>query len=142
MTTSADPLAVIAGSDTDYSRLGLARDRIQLWEDGARTDDRPGSYEWWYFDAHLDDGAKLVVVFMDKDLSTPQKPLDPTILLNLDLADGRPDREAGGQRHAVLVPVRRRSVRRDVYTPSRLDARPNGRPPGRGQAGRRCVAAL
>ena len=89
MTTSAAPLAVIAGSDTDYSRLGLARDRIQLWEDGARTDDRPGSYEWWYFDAHLDDGAKLVVVFMDKDLSTPQKPLDPTILLNLDLADGR-----------------------------------------------------
>ena len=34
-------------------------------------------------------GAKLVVVFNDKDLATPQKPLDPTILLNLDLADGR-----------------------------------------------------
>jgi hypothetical protein len=41
------------------------------------------------FDAHLDDGTKLVVVFMDKDLTTPQKPLEPTIRLNLDLADGR-----------------------------------------------------
>ncbi len=88
-TASATPLAEIASSDADYARLGLARDEIQQWEDGARTDDRPGSYEWWYFDAHLDDGAKLVVVFMDKDLTTPQKPLEPTIRLNLALADGR-----------------------------------------------------
>ena len=89
MIATAAPLAVTASSDADYARLGLARKQIQPWEDGARTDDRPGTYEWWYFDAHLDDGSKLVVVFMDKDLSTPQKPLDPTILLNLDLADGR-----------------------------------------------------
>lgn len=88
MTTTA-PLAVIASSDADYARLGLARKEIKPWEDGARTDDRPGSYEWWYFDAHLDDGTKLVVVFMDKDLATPKKPLEPTIRLNLDLADGR-----------------------------------------------------
>jgi len=88
-TTAIAPLAVTASSDADYERLGLGRRDIKLWEDGARTDDRPGTYEWWYFDAHLDDGSKLVVVFMDKDLSTPQKPLDPTILVNLDLADGR-----------------------------------------------------
>jgi hypothetical protein len=31
----------------------------------------------------------LVVVFLDKDLATPGKPLEPTIRLNLDLADGR-----------------------------------------------------
>jgi len=87
--TTAAPLAVTASSDADYERLGLARKDIKPWEDGARTDDRPGTYEWWYFDAHLDDGAKLVVVFMDKNLSTPQRPLEPTIRLNLDLADGR-----------------------------------------------------
>jgi hypothetical protein len=86
---TAAPLAVTASSDADYERLGLVRGDIKPWEDGARTDDRPGSYEWWYFDAHLEDGAKLVVVFMDKDLATPQKPLEPTIRLNLDLADGR-----------------------------------------------------
>jgi hypothetical protein len=89
VTLAAAPLAVTAGSDADYERLGLARRDIKPWEDGARTDDRPGTYEWWYFDAHLDDGSKLVVVFMNKDLSTPQKPLTPTIRLNLDLADGR-----------------------------------------------------
>jgi hypothetical protein len=83
------PLAVTASSDADYERLGLARRDIKAWEDGARTDDRPGTYEWWYFDAHLDDGSKLVVVFMDKDLATPQKSLEPMIRLNLDLADGR-----------------------------------------------------
>lgn len=88
ITTDA-PLAVTASSDADYERLGLARKDIKIWEDGARTDDRPGTYEWWYFDAHLDDGAKVVVVFMDKDLATPQKPLAPMIRLNLDLADGR-----------------------------------------------------
>ena len=89
MITAAAPLAVTASSDADYARLGLSRTEIEPWEDGARTDDRPGTYEWWYFDAHLEDGAKLVVVFMDKDLAAAQKPLEPTIRLNLDLADGR-----------------------------------------------------
>jgi hypothetical protein len=89
VTAIAAPLAVTASTDADYERLGLARGDIKPWEDGARIDDRPGSYEWWYFDAHLDDGSKLVVVFLDKDLTTPQKPLEPTIRLNLDLADGR-----------------------------------------------------
>ena len=89
MTKTSTPLAVIASSDADYARLGLARREIKAWEDGARTDNRPGSYEWWYFDAHLEDGAKLVIVFMNKDLATPKKPLEPMIRLNLDLADGR-----------------------------------------------------
>jgi hypothetical protein len=73
--TTATPLAVTASSDADYERLGLARGDIKPWEDAARTDDRPGTYEWWYFDAHLDDGSTLVVVFMDKNLSTPQRPI-------------------------------------------------------------------
>src|SRR5947208_13313741 len=83
------PLAVLASTDADYERYRVAKECVEPFEDGARTDGRAGTYEWWYFDAHLDDGAKLVVVFNDKDLATPQKPLDPTILLNLDLADGR-----------------------------------------------------
>jgi hypothetical protein len=81
--------ASIAHNDADYQRLGLARDQIATWEDGARTDGRRGTYEWWYFDAHLDNGAKLVVIFMTKDLSAPKKPLSPQIRLNLDLPDGR-----------------------------------------------------
>jgi predicted secreted hydrolase len=42
-----------------YRRLGLERDSVAAWEDGLRTDTKPGSYEWWYFDAHLEDGAKV-----------------------------------------------------------------------------------
>jgi hypothetical protein len=80
---------MIAGDDADYARLDLSRDAVAPWEDGARTDNRRGTYEWWYFDAHLDDGSSLVVVFMNKDLATPSDPLTPTIRLDLDLADGR-----------------------------------------------------
>jgi CrtC N-terminal lipocalin domain len=87
--TQEKPLAVIASEDADYERLELTRDAIAPWEDGARTDNRRGTYEWWYFDAHLDDGSSLVVVFMNKDIAAPNDPLTPTIRIDLDLADGR-----------------------------------------------------
>jgi hypothetical protein len=87
--THSAPLAVIASEDGDYERLGLARNAVAPWEDGARTGNRPGTYEWWYFDSHLDDGSSLlVVVFMNKDLAAPDDPLTPTIRIDLDLADG------------------------------------------------------
>jgi hypothetical protein len=82
-------LAVMANSPADYQRLGLSSTSIEPWEDGARTDDSPGTYEWWYFDAHLADGAKLVIAFMNKDIAAPQKPLSPLLRLELDLPDGR-----------------------------------------------------
>ena len=68
----ADKLAVMASAPADYERLGLSPTSIAPWEDGARTDDSAGTYEWWYFDAHLADGAKLVVSFMNKDIAEPQ----------------------------------------------------------------------
>ena len=36
---------------------------VQLWEDGARTDDSNNQFEWWYFDAELDDGSLVVAYF-------------------------------------------------------------------------------
>jgi hypothetical protein len=82
-------LAVMADTPSDYERLGLSPTAIAPWEDGKRTDDSAGTYEWWYFDAHLADGAKLVVAFMNKDIAEPQKSLAPLLRLNLDLPDGR-----------------------------------------------------
>ena len=82
-------LAALANDPEDYQRLGLSSTTIESWEDGARTDDSAGTYEWWYFDAHLADGAKLVVAFMNKDIAEPQKPLSPLLRLELDLPDGR-----------------------------------------------------
>ncbi|MFD4422034.1 hydroxyneurosporene dehydrogenase [Agromyces sp. NPDC058484] len=81
--------ASAAASSTDYARFKLDPTTIAQWEDGARTDNRPGTYEWWYFDAHLDDGAKLVVVFQNKDIVNPNQPLSPVLRLSLDLPDGR-----------------------------------------------------
>lgn len=88
-TLMANKLAVMADSPSDYERLGLSPTTIAPWEDGKRTDDSAGTYEWWYFDAHLADGAKLVVTFMNKDIAEPQKALAPLLRLNLDLPDGR-----------------------------------------------------
>src|SRR2546425_11556480 len=82
-------LAALANDPEDYQRLGLSSTTIEPWEDGARTDNAAGTYEWGYFDAHLADGAKLVVAFMNKDIAEPQKPLAPLLRLNLELPDGR-----------------------------------------------------
>jgi CrtC N-terminal lipocalin domain len=87
--TGATSMAVMANSPEDYKRLGLSPTSIEPWEDGARTDDSAGTYEWWYFDAHLADGAKLVIAFMNKDIAEPQKQLSPLLRLELDLHDGR-----------------------------------------------------
>src|SRR5690349_12039632 len=78
----AEPLAVIASDDADYDRLGLSRDAVAPWEDGARTDNRRGTYEWWYFDALLNDGSSLVVVFMNKGNAAANGPLAPTIRID------------------------------------------------------------
>jgi len=85
----AHRLALVANQPDDYQRLGLSPTAVEPWEDGARTDDSPGTYEWWYFDAHLEDGAKLVIAFMNKDIAEPQKALSPLLRINLDLPDGR-----------------------------------------------------
>ncbi len=87
--TAHETRAAAASDPADFERYGLDPSTIAQWEDGARTDDRPGTYEWWYFDAHLDNGSKLVVVFMNKDLVTPNRPLSPILRVDLDLPDGR-----------------------------------------------------
>jgi hypothetical protein len=87
-TGTASLPARLGGTPQDYERLGLEPRRIKPWEDGMRTDGAPGTYEWWYFDAHLDDGAKLVVVFFTKEFTDLGKPLDPRIRIDLTLPDG------------------------------------------------------
>jgi hypothetical protein len=37
--------ATLGATDDHYHRLGLSRHRIELWEDGMRTDGGKGTYE-------------------------------------------------------------------------------------------------
>ncbi|GAB05758.1 hydroxyneurosporene dehydrogenase [Gordonia amarae] len=72
-----------------YEQLGITPG-VDLFEDGRRTDPAvSGTYEWWYFDAHLADGSKLVITFFTKDAAAPSRGLAPQIALDLDLPDGR-----------------------------------------------------
>ena len=62
----------LAHAADDYQRLGIAK-RVAPWEDGLRTDGSRGTFEWWYFDAHLDDGSTLVIVFYAKSIYEANK---------------------------------------------------------------------
>ncbi len=83
-------LCRMADRPEDYERLGLDGASIGAWEDGRRAELGPGSFEWWYFDAHLADGSSLVVVFYTKNPMSPGHPTEPFVSVNLD----RPGTEA------------------------------------------------
>jgi hypothetical protein len=80
--------ARMGSTPEDYARIGVHPGAIKPWEDGLRTDGGPGTYEWWYFDAHLRDGATLVVVFSTKQFTDIDRPLTPAIRIDLTLPDG------------------------------------------------------
>ncbi|NKX55820.1 hydroxyneurosporene dehydrogenase [Arthrobacter mobilis] len=80
--------ARIASGGRDYATLGLRPGHVQPFEDGMRTSGRAGTYEWWYFDARLSDGTKLVITFFTKPLVSPGRPLSPAVSVDLDLPDG------------------------------------------------------
>src|SRR5437588_10763430 len=80
--------AHLARDAEEYTRLGIKKGEIALWEDGLRTDGGKGTYEWWYFDAHLNGGVKVVIVFYTKSLIDVDKSLAPFVWFTLDRADG------------------------------------------------------
>ena len=79
----------LADRPADYERLGISPVEIAEFEDGQRIGTGRGCYEWWYFDAHLDNGATVVVVFYTKPNVSPNGPLAPRITINITLPDGR-----------------------------------------------------
>jgi hypothetical protein len=78
-----------ADEDADYARLKIDRKVVAPWEDGQRESTSSGSFEWWYFDAHLDDGATIVVEFSTKPATEPDAELSPLLMINITLPDGR-----------------------------------------------------
>ena len=79
----------LAKVSTDFEKYGLNETNIpEKWEDGMRTTGDKGTYEWWYFDAHLDDGSTIVITFYTKFMIAINKPLDPYVTVSIDKADG------------------------------------------------------
>jgi len=70
----------------------LERDHLTAsvadWEDGQRAPTGRGHFEWWYFDAHFDDGTTAVIVYATKSIIDPQAPLTPNLSLTVTRADG------------------------------------------------------
>lgn len=60
------PKIRIMDQPEDFTSKGINSDKVEVWEDGKRDDDRAGAFEWWYFDAILDDGSKVVIPFNTK----------------------------------------------------------------------------
>lgn len=80
--------AYLAKSPADYERLGVKKGSIALWEDGIRTTGKKGEYEWWYFDAKLEDGSSLVIHFHTAPMTANVRGFSPSIGFSWTGADG------------------------------------------------------
>lgn len=87
--TSKDGYLRLADDFEDYQKLGIDRKTIAPWEDGIRMPMDTKNYEWWYFDAHLDDGTLIVVVFHTNPSVTSGGDDSPKVSINITTADGR-----------------------------------------------------
>lgn len=70
-------------SAEDFDREGMNQNQIEVWEDGLRTTMRPGNFEWWYFDAEMDEGTKVVVVFFTKSMFELNESANPHISIEI-----------------------------------------------------------
>ena len=61
---------------------------VKIHEDGFRTGKVRGFFEWWYFDAHLDDGSTVVIVFMTKPITEYKGPIKPAVMITINKSDG------------------------------------------------------
>jgi hypothetical protein len=80
-------LVTLSTGKEALQREGL-REFPELWEDGLRAETRPGNFEWWYFDAHFDDGSTAVIIFFTKPLLERNAALNPGVSITINLPDG------------------------------------------------------
>lgn len=84
----ADSNPYLGTSIEDFQKEGVSPNKIEAWEDGLRTTTEPGTYEWWYFDGHMEDGTKVVVVYYTKSLYRPMDPFTPSISITITSPEG------------------------------------------------------
>lgn len=73
----------------DYEKLHINPHVVEQWEDGQRETWKKNRWEWWYFDAMLDDGSVVVIQFLAKSAAAAWKnTAQPTIIFQITLPDG------------------------------------------------------
>jgi hypothetical protein len=82
------PKPVIFSATPEFLKRDGLTETVAVWEDGLRIDTGRGSFEWWYFDAHFEDGSTAVIFFGTKPLIERSGPLKPIVSLTLTRPDG------------------------------------------------------
>lgn len=74
----------------DFKRLGISPDKIEAWEDSRRNNNHAqNNFEWWYFDAILDDGSTAIIQWFTKAGRDILKKEDcPRISVKITAPDG------------------------------------------------------
>lgn len=67
----------------DYEKIGILPDQILQKEDGLRTSGKFGEYEWWYFDAKLEGGYSLVIIFYSQPVTAATLGYAPCVSFSL-----------------------------------------------------------
>lgn len=81
---------IVLNKEEDFKRLGLNHKKIEQWEDGQRRNSEPQAMENWYFDAIIEDGTKVVVVYMTKTGATRHLSVDSTnVRIQITTPDGK-----------------------------------------------------
>ena len=82
--------ARLMNTPADYERLHINQGPVELREDGQRDNFRAGTFEWWYFDAILDDGSNVAACYCTKvQPFTNKEGLHPSVSFNVTTPDGR-----------------------------------------------------
>lgn len=77
--------ARLRNTPEDYKELGLKKGEVEVWEDGFRSGFAPGSFEWWYFDAVMDDGSSVSLNLSTKMVGESNV---PAVTINATSSDG------------------------------------------------------
>ncbi len=83
-----DDMVAIANKPEDFQAEGLTPEP-SMKEDGIRLPTSKGNFEWWYFDAHLDDGTTVIGIFFTKSYVKINVPLTPMVKLNIKTPQGK-----------------------------------------------------
>jgi len=82
------PKPVIFAVGLEHMKRENLTETVAAWEDGQRASTSRGTFEWWYFDAHFDDGSTAVIVYATKPIINPGASLTPNLSLTVTRADG------------------------------------------------------